>query len=220
MFEMAPNRKIDLAHQEMERLVSELEEIYNTTPVEWITVEAVANLLMHDMGYEDMPEFEDALNGTFEEFLEALPNIELSTDDKGRKVYKVKPEPPQEEWKAKKMTLKITDRKDLWNVCFKSAHARIEIPEIEFEFSPDGKRHIDSIYNHMASAIFNLGQHVKAANLSADHKSKIMDTIIVLNVMLDVEKPFTWVVHDPSGQSDFSNMEQVEIEEVAAGASA
>jgi hypothetical protein len=33
------------------------------------------------------------------------------------------------------MTVKMTDRKQLWNVCFKSPHARVEIPELEFEIS-------------------------------------------------------------------------------------
>lgn len=32
-----------------------------------------------------------------------------------------------------KMVLRITDRKQLWNVCYKSQHARVEIPELEFE---------------------------------------------------------------------------------------
>jgi C4-type Zn-finger protein len=209
----ASEYKIDMSHQEMERLVSELETIYETTPAEFIALEPIANYMMHEMGYEDMPEFEDALNGTFEQFLTALPNIEVSTDEKGRKVFKVKPEPPREEWKPLKMTLTIADRKDLWNVCFKSQYARVEIPEIEFEFSSDGKRHIDSIYNHIGSAIFNLGRHVNGVALSDDHKNKIMDTIIVLNIMLDVEKPFTWVMYDPSGQSEFSNMDKIKVEE-------
>ncbi len=39
-------------------------------------------------------------------------------------VIRLKPEPPAEEWKARKMTLKITDRQQLWNVCVKSPNAR------------------------------------------------------------------------------------------------
>ena len=31
--------------------------------------------------------------------------------------------------------------------------------------------------------------------LSDDHKDKIMDTVIALNIFLDVPKPFTWIVH-------------------------
>lgn len=48
------------------------------------------------------------------------------------------------------MTLTVQSRADLWRVCLKSPHARIEIPELEFEVSVDGKKQIDSIYNHIA----------------------------------------------------------------------
>lgn len=38
---------------------------------------------------------------------------------------------------------------------------------------------------------------VQQANsgLSDDHKNKILDTVIALNIFLDVPKPFTWIVH-------------------------
>jgi hypothetical protein len=45
-------------------------------------------------------------------------------------------------------------------MCLKSEWATIEIPELEFELSADGKRHTDSIYNHIASAVYNLGNCV------------------------------------------------------------
>jgi len=82
------------------------------------------------------------------------------------------------------MTVRINSTKDLWRVCLKSPHARIEIPELEFEISADGKRHIDSVYNHIAAAVYNLGNYVRQAGgaLSEDHKSKILDTVIALNV--------------------------------------
>ena len=82
----------------------------------------------------------------------------------------VKPEPPQEDWKPTKMTLRIVDRNDvragievrrlqgfvctfipiilvlqLWNVCFKSKWARVEIPELEFEISQDGESELPSL---------------------------------------------------------------------------
>jgi len=40
-------------------------------------------------------------------------------------------------------------------------------------------------------------QQVQQASgqLSDDHKNKIMDTVIALNIFLDVPKPFTWIVH-------------------------
>lgn len=34
--------------------------------------------------YEDEDEFHDALHGTFEQFLSALPNVEVGRDDKDR----------------------------------------------------------------------------------------------------------------------------------------
>jgi hypothetical protein len=39
-------------------------------------------------------------------------------------VLRLKPELPEEAWRATKMTLRITDRQQLWNVCMKSQHAR------------------------------------------------------------------------------------------------
>jgi hypothetical protein len=37
-------------------------------------------------GYEDMAEFEDALHGTFEDFLQAMPHLETKIDEKNRLV--------------------------------------------------------------------------------------------------------------------------------------
>lgn len=56
----------------MDRLVTELEAIWNSiavdgegqpTGVEWLPVDHVGHALCTDLGYEDMPEFEDALKG-------------------------------------------------------------------------------------------------------------------------------------------------------------
>lgn len=33
-----------------------------------------------------------------------------------------------------------------------------------------------------------------------------------LNGLLDLEQPWTWVLHDPSGQSSFQHMERVVVE--------
>lgn len=65
------------------------------------------------VGYEDEAEFEDALNGPFSEFLRAMPHIETMIDDKGRLLFKVRPDPPREAWQPTKMTLKILDREDV-----------------------------------------------------------------------------------------------------------
>jgi ZPR1 zinc-finger domain len=168
---------------------------------------------LHELGYEDIDEFEDALKSTFAEFLAVLPHVEITTWEDGRQFFKIKPEPPRESWTPSKMTFTVNNTADLWRACFKSQYARIEIPELEFEISADGKRHIDSIYNHIGSAIYNLGNHVKGAAgmLSDDHANKIMDTVIVLNQFLDVPKPFTWIVHDPAGLSDMKPLEGITV---------
>lgn len=74
-----------------------------------------------------------------------------------RLYFQIKPELPRSQWRATKMTVKISSTADLWRTCYKSPYATIEIPELEFEFSADGKRHTDSIYNHIGSAVYNLG---------------------------------------------------------------
>lgn len=214
--------RIDLSHQEMERLVRNLHEIWdcfatdgegNATGVEWLPVDGIGMALVDDLGYEDIAEFEDALGGSFGDFLDKLPGIEKKLDN-DRWFFKVLPEPPQSEWKPVRMTLQVLNRSDLWRVCLKSPYARIEIPELEFEVSVDGKRTIDSIYNHIGSAVFNLGQYVSSSRhaMSEHDAGKIMETVEALNVLLDVEKPWTWVVHDPSGLSEFKPSDGVVVE--------
>lgn len=127
-------------------------------------------------------------------------------------VFRVKAEPPQSEWLPRKMVFKVTERKDLWRVCLKSQYATVIIPELEFEFSADGKRHLDSLYNHVASAVFNLGTYIGSVrgSLSEDDATKIMETVEQLNILLDVERPWTWVIEDPSGLSEMKPCEDVE----------
>ncbi|KAJ9524652.1 hypothetical protein V8C86DRAFT_2528284 [Haematococcus lacustris] len=210
-----PPYKIDMSHQEVERLLEELDEWLKSTPAEWVAAEAAASWLCHDLGYEDMAEFEDALQGTFEQFISIMPHLEVKRDEKDRLVLRLKPEPPREQWRGTKMTLNITSRQQLWNVCYKSPYARVDIPEMEFAINADGKRKIDSIYNIVASAVFNLGTHVRTVGqgMSSDHKDKIVECVEDLNRLLDVDTPWTWVVVDPSGLSQFSDMSEVKVEE-------
>jgi hypothetical protein len=42
-----------------------------------------------------------------------MPHIETKVDEAGRLVFKVRPDPPEEEWKATKMSLKILDKEDV-----------------------------------------------------------------------------------------------------------
>jgi hypothetical protein len=39
-----------------------------------------------------------------------------------------------------------------------------------------------------------------------------METVEELNRLLDVDTPWTCIVHDPSGLSEFGDMDQVEVE--------
>eukprot|EP00976_Prorocentrum_cordatum_P053956 1088102-Prorocentrum_minimum.AAC.3 len=73
--------QIDISHQEMDRIIGELEAIYQSQPTAWLPVESIGMMLTHELGYEDVEEFEDALKSTFSQFLAALPHIELQEVD-------------------------------------------------------------------------------------------------------------------------------------------
>jgi hypothetical protein len=84
---------MDLSHQEMSRLVGHLEELWsgftqdgdgNSNGCEWLPVEQVGQLMCQELGYEDEPEFEDALKGSFTEFLGRLPHVVLKNNENGR----------------------------------------------------------------------------------------------------------------------------------------
>ena len=42
---------------------------------EWLPVAQVGNLMREELGYEDEPEFEDALHGSFSDWLNCLPHV-------------------------------------------------------------------------------------------------------------------------------------------------
>lgn len=226
---------IDVSHQEMDRLVQHIQEIWDSfvfpageqgerTEVEWLPAKGVAMLLQEELGYEDQAELEDALRGSFVDFLRAMPHINTRVDPNTGAVYfQVIPEPPRDHWVPRRLTVPVRSRNDLVRrVCLKSRHARIVVPSLEFEISPDGaRRHIDSLYNHITTAITNLGAHVRAAGsaLSPEHRERIMETVVALNALLDVDEPWDFVVSDPSGASEVTPMEGVVLiqgEEAAA----
>lgn len=43
-------------------------------------------------------------------------------------------------------------------------------------------------------------------------REKIMECVEDLNKLLDVDREWTWIVHDPSGLSKFTDMSSVQIE--------
>eukprot|EP00998_Keelungia_sp_KM082_P007117 NODE_3329_length_911_cov_46.465561_g3307_i0.p1 GENE.NODE_3329_length_911_cov_46.465561_g3307_i0~~NODE_3329_length_911_cov_46.465561_g3307_i0.p1 ORF type:complete len:250 (+),score=56.32 NODE_3329_length_911_cov_46.465561_g3307_i0:44-751(+) len=216
--------KIDISHQEMDRIIMELEDMCETvrlTGVEWLDAERIGGALGRDLGYEDTAEFEDAIKGEFHQFLSVLPHVEMrDNEETGRKEFRMKPPVPESERRPFTMSFPIESTKDLWRAIMKSPQAVIEIPEMEFEIGADGKRHVDSIYNHIGAAIHNLGRWVSempAGTMTEENKHKIMDTVICLNVLLDAEKPFTIVLRDPSGLSSIKPVDDRTVFEYTDG---
>eukprot|EP00290_Baffinella_frigidus_P011849 CAMPEP_0180143986 /NCGR_PEP_ID=MMETSP0986-20121125/16606_1 /TAXON_ID=697907 /ORGANISM="non described non described, Strain CCMP2293" /LENGTH=285 /DNA_ID=CAMNT_0022087687 /DNA_START=36 /DNA_END=893 /DNA_ORIENTATION=- len=218
-----PGFKFNLGHQETDRIVDELEQICKQVMMSagdaWMSGASGMHMLCSTLGYEDEGEFEDAIKAPFNEFLKSLPHIETKIQDDnsvahGKLVFRMKPLQPLAERRMYIKSFKITDRKDLWRVCHKSPSAVIEIPELEFEVGADSKRKIDSIYNHITAAIYNLSMHISAAKGQMDENTveKISETVDSLNKLLDVDMPFTLRIHDRTGISEIRPDDRVETE--------
>lgn len=65
----------------------------------------------------------------------------------------------------------------------------------------------------VGAAIFNLGMHVREAgsSMSEETKNKIVDTIHCLNLLLDAPRPWTFIVHDPTGSSEIKPSQGVVV---------
>jgi len=198
----------DVSHQEIERILSEVETWYfvafDQASVEWLPLAGITNFLFNDLGYEDIDEFEDAISGSFTDFLSAFPHMELKKEGEGEsekwfiKIKKMEPGPPR------KLEITIEDSKQLLNTTLmKYPDARILIPEIEFEIGEDQKRRIDSLYNYIVKARDDLENHAKMLGETAEAQGAILGTVKQLSAYLDVEKPFTVVVDDVTGQCEF-----------------
>ena len=113
------------------------------------------------------------------------------------------------------MTLRVACRRDLWRVLYKSPDACIRFPALEFEIGADSKRRIDSVYNHITSAVWNLSSHLRgsanAGGEAASGADAITDLCEKLNEMLDVEEPFEIVVDDPIGASIFKPDDGIDV---------
>ena len=225
--------KLAIGHQEIDRIVDEVEQIYSSQPTEWLPLEPVGRMMLHEM-YEDIDELEDALGGSFEAFLNALPHFETrrvpsapndasATEEEGGRVeFKVLA--PDPDAPPTVLTLHVASRSDLWRVLHKSADAALRIPHLEFEIGADSKRRIDSVYNHISTAVWNLGAHLRAqvgvgdaatAGAATDDATSdaanILATVDALEALLDVEEPFDVVVDDPTGVSSFKPNDGVDV---------
>jgi mediator of RNA polymerase II transcription subunit 31 len=134
--------------------------------------------------------------------------VEVREDEDGHVVMRAK---EMETAPTRSVTIKlpIKKREDVQVVCVKSPAATVVIPEIEFEIGNDGKRAIDTIYNHIGQAIFQLEYY--ASHVEATKKEAINATLEQLRKCLDVDFEWTWVVNDPSGMSEMSDHEALEV---------
>jgi hypothetical protein len=213
--------KLSIGHQEIDRIVDEVESIYSSlllTGTEWIGVEQIGNMLVQlNDWYEDYDEFEDACGGSFEEFLGTLPQFEIRRNEQDKPELKVLL--PDPDAPPTLMTLRVEQSTDLWRVLFKSGAAAVRIPHLEFEIGADSKRRIDTVYNHINNAIWNLSSHMRGAQaeagaeFTAEHIA-ILDTVEKLEALLDVNEPFIIVVDDPTGASRFKPDDGIEVDEM------
>ncbi|KAI9218480.1 hypothetical protein BC828DRAFT_388480 [Blastocladiella britannica] len=222
----AAAREIDLSHQEVQRMVEEVDNIYEMSQQEWLAAEPVSMFLCTQLGYEDVDELEDALHGTFAEFLAILPDVETKMDvapsaaaaatpsdeattpsaPEPQLYFKVLGAPGPEHWVPTKLTYRVTQRAQLWNVLLKSPHARIEIPALGFEVSADGRKKIDTVWNYLSQAALDLGMHVQNnKGFSDSDTDKTVDVIEGLAALRDVDYEWDMVVIDPTGISRFTD---------------
>jgi len=216
----------NVSHQEIERVLSESEEWWRAaneqTGIEWVPLDGIKNFLCQDLGYEDIDEFEDALQGTFEEFMRCFPHIELRTsiavadeNDEPSWEFRVRPLRPGP---PRKMCLRVEDSRQLLDTCFmKAPDAEIELPAIGMTIGADQKRIIDSLWNHVERAKQNLETHATSLGGGSEEAAKLLEVVQQLASMLDVEEPFVLLIHDPTSQSELNPVDGVEIEELEAG---
>eukprot|EP00919_Chromeraceae_sp_WS-2016_P045425 GHVR01108154.1.p1 GENE.GHVR01108154.1~~GHVR01108154.1.p1 ORF type:complete len:259 (+),score=74.65 GHVR01108154.1:139-915(+) len=215
---MLSSLPIDISHQEMERIIDCIEKCYNyfayndegPTGCEWLPCYGTCEMLCEELGYEDISEFEDAIKNNFTDFIKILPNI-ITKEENGKIYLKVKEEPKQCEWVGKSISVNIITRADLWRVCLKSKYGCIEIPHIEFVISSDGRRAIDTFYNHICNAKYNLGNYMSRCSMTEGDKCNVTTTLHALTQCLDVEYPFTIIINDPSGISEVKPMDGVSV---------
>uniref|UniRef100_A0A7S1FJQ6 Zinc finger ZPR1-type domain-containing protein n=1 Tax=Noctiluca scintillans TaxID=2966 RepID=A0A7S1FJQ6_NOCSC len=214
--------KANVSHQEIERILNEVEKWHQTlqsqTGEEWLPLESITNFLFTELGYEDMDEFEDAISGTFPDFLSSFPHIDVKkladgSDGEEKWACRVRipqPGPPQ------RLTVTITSSAQLLETAlYKAPDAILEIPSLEWTMGASMERQIDSLYNHLAHAREDLDLRTKGmVGDNPERQSAIQEAVVALGKCLDVEEPFDVVVTDPAGLSEFSCSEGVVVEQL------
>merc|ERR1712232_684860 len=101
-------------------------------------------------------EFEDAIQGSFHEFLAKFPHIDTREEGE-RWEFRIRPQQPGP---ARVMSLMVTSSKQLLETTLlKAPDAELELPELGFTIAQDQKRQIDSLYNFIVVARDNLERH-------------------------------------------------------------
>lgn len=227
---------IDMGHQEMAQFVNELEDIFQAIHAGIredyaVALSAITCNLCVSLGYEDEDELEEALGGPLVQFLEALPHFEVQRPDEDAEDSEIRvlmrPVPKEDDLRpgmGQSLTFPVSEREDLWRVVLLGPRAQVEIPEIQFLIQPKSRRSVDTIYNLIAAAVFNLGDHVQknrrmGGAISEEELARICEKIDQLNTLLDVEQPFTFRVQDKQGLSEFKPAHGVVVLPVADDAS-
>ncbi|KAJ1498115.1 hypothetical protein HMI56_005185 [Coelomomyces lativittatus] len=279
-------------HQEIQRILEELENIYLTSKTEWLNVDSIQGFLCTQLGYEDQEELEDALHMSFTEFLRCVPTVTLKEEthsamhglekeDGGEQKVEsssfsssssssitttasnLQPLTTDPHFKETKnvyfrmMTFPLQGQEDqatssveltfcptqyiyhvtqphhVWNVLIKSPLASIEIPELDLEIHPDGRKTYETLWHLLSTLVLNLSTYVmdntpsnsvsfstedqnqnqnQNQNEDQDEKSKkLMSMVSKIGNLQDLDMPWTVIVNDPSGYSMFADMSEVEV---------
>lgn len=170
----------------------------------WVKLAAAELFLIATLGYDDEDELQDAMNGTLLEFLQGLPNCEIKENEEGEHMFQFLRREPKD---PQVLKLHITQREQLWVTLLRDPKSIMLIPEIEFQSGHSHKRQIDSVYNHIAQHKQHLGDHVdglvKQEGADGAVIVAIHEQIDELGKCLDLDMPFTIVVRDPRGLSEF-----------------
>jgi len=203
--------RLNMAHQEIERILKEVDDncelVLSCAGTEaWLPIAGTASMVYKNLGYEDMDQMEDALGGTFMQFIDALPHMEHKIQDDGssidgQPVFRMVPPIPLHAQHGVIMTIPIRESKDLWKTLCKAPRAVIQIPALEFQIGGSVTRQIDSIFNHITTAVFNLGVYLRSGSVGGAQMEGIVDTIDQLTRLLDIPEPWELVIRDPTALS-------------------
>jgi len=208
----------------VERILSELEEFYETSNLakaemeksdeqHWMKLSDAESFLIATLGYDDEDEFQDAMGGTMIAFLEGIPTCEIKNSEEGEPLFRFLRRDPKD---PQILRLHITKREQLWYTLLKDQESTLEIPEIEFGSGHSLKRQIESVYNFIANSIANLEVHVqnltKQTGADGAEIVSVSEQIDELKACLDLDRPFTILIRDPRGLSEFKPDNEVIVE--------